>query len=128
MPPRRGPLTLTLSGPPCHPVLATGIDFTKLDPRFSFVVTESGASVIVLGGGAPPAATTAPAGKKGGEKGEAKKGDGKKAKEAAPPADAVLGPDGKPLSKKDLRILERQKREVRACAARMALLAHCRRE
>ncbi len=94
---------------------------SALDPRFKVTKSVAGAAVFTLAsipsaaapkaaagagkasGAAAGKATAAP---EGGKKGKAAKGGD------APPAAPVLGEDGKPLSKKDLRILERQRKEV----------------
>ncbi len=102
------------------------LDFSKLDPRFKavsvgscFVLELSGASAA-----APKAAARSEGPAKAGKAAEPK------AKKAAAPSDgaaaeAVLGPDGKPLSKKELRILERQKREVGSGIALLWLVRMC---
>jgi len=94
----------------------SGPDFAKLDPRFT-LVSNGGVTVLALSGAAVVTVPAAAAG--AADKAPAGEGKGKKAKPAAEaaPAAAVLGPDGKPLSKKDLRILERQKREAGSKAA-----------
>ncbi len=98
----------------------SGVDFTKLDARFKAVTFGSCIVLELTGASSAPVRSSAPA--EGAPK-AAKSGESKPKKAAAAeaePAAAVLGPDGKPLSKKELRILERQKREV--CTLRWVLV------
>jgi hypothetical protein len=113
----------------------------NLDSRFAVKVTAAGAVVIELASakaasaGAPastgaPAGAGAPAGGKG-KGGGAKKGPsataapGAAVAAAAPPAPVPLGEDGKPLSKKEQRILERQRKEVWCCSLLLVATAMC---
>ena len=85
-----------------------------LDPRFR-VVAVGGHAVIELASGAPAAPASAKGGKPAAGAGAPAAGAPprkEKTKEDKPAGDVVLGVDGKPLSKKDLRILERQRKEV----------------
>jgi hypothetical protein len=85
-----------------------------LDPRFRVVVV-AGHPVIELASTAATAGASksskAPAAPKEGAPPQGAKKEKKKEEKVAG-GDVVLGVDGKPLSKKELRILERQRKEV----------------